>query len=233
MKQKVQWIVGLFTIASTGLALGCGCASERPRLQPVREVIIQQQTTCAMEPTSRLDWGAPFRTVGHVISAPFVAIGNAFTPSERYTEPVGERLMTCPGYYERSYTSTRLMPVGEQYSTVRIQRERILEPVSEQYTTVRIIQSNLLPVGERVKWVKKHHHHRTMIKPVGERFIYEKRFHQGRLQPTGERFIMEKRYHKTTLKPVGEKKTIQKSYQKTMVQPVGQKQDWQKNESLK
>ena len=233
MKQKIHLITGLVTLASAGLAFGCGCSLEGPRLQPVREVIVQQQTTCAMESTSSLDWGAPFRTVGHVISAPFVAIGSAFSPSDRYVEPVGEQLTTCPGYYQREYTRTRLMPVGERFTTVKVIREPMLQPVGERFTTVKVIRHEpiLEPVSEQILW-RKHHHHIKVIKPVGERFISEKRYHRTMLHPVSERFTTEKRYHKT-IKPVGEKVILQKSSQKTMLKKEGQKSYWQGKQNPK
>ncbi len=177
-QQRIQCIAALFTIASAGLALGCGCSSAR--LEPVREVIVQQRsTTCLMEPSSTVDWGAPFRTIGHVIAAPFVALGSAFTPS--YTEPVAEQTY-CP-----SYRSTMLAPVGERFTTVKtIRTSTMLEPVGERFITERSYYRSTLPVGERTVIIK-HHHHKKMLKPVGEQFTSGKRYQKTMLKPVGEK----------------------------------------------
>ena len=169
MKQRIPLLTALVAVASTGIALGCGCSSTR--LAPVRELIVQQPSTCLMETRSTVDWGAPFRAVGSVISAPFVAIGSAFSPSERYVEPVGERLVyTRPLYYR----STTLMPVGERFTTVKIIRSRtLLEPVGERFiiTKKHCYSKSLKPVGERFLITK---HHTKMLKPVGEKLITHK-----------------------------------------------------------
>ena len=205
MKQRIPMIAALMTVASAGVALGCGCSSQSVRLQPVREIIVQKSSTCVMEPQSSVDWGAPFRTVGNVISAPFVAIGNAFTPSERYVAPVGERFVTTyPTYRERLvYESPTLMPVGERFTTVKIIRHRtLLQPVGERFIiTKRYYKTTLRPVGERFTVVRHH----KMLKPVGEKFIIVK--HHKMLKPVGEQLTTEKRYHKTMLKPVGQHQT--------------------------
>jgi len=193
MKPRIQWIAALFTAASAGLAFGafgCGYSTETIRLAPVREMVVEQP--------SSLSWGTPFHAVGSVISAPFVALGNAFSPSVRYVEPVGERL-TYPVTYHRTWVSrqsTMLMPVGERFTTVK---------------TVKIIRSKTLlkPVGERFITVK--HHHKTMLKPVGERFTTVKIIRSKRLllEPVGERITTIK-YIKMApvLEPVGERTII-------------------------
>jgi len=168
MKQRIPLLTALVAVASTGMALGCGCSTTR--LTPVRELIVQQPSTCLMETRSSVDWGAPFRAVGSVISAPFVAIGSALSPSERYVEPVGERLV----YTRPLYRSTTLMPVGERFTTVKIIRSRtLLEPVGERFiiTKKHCYSKSLKPVGERLLITK---HHTKMLKPVGEKFISHK-----------------------------------------------------------
>ena len=218
MKQRIKWIAALFTVASAGLALGCGCSSESPRLQPVRKIVVQQPA-CTMESSSTLGWGTHFRTVGYVTSAPIV--------SNLYVEPVGERLTIYHGYSERSYSSSCLMPVGERFTTVKVIRhEPILQPVGERFITVKSIRTEpiLQPVGE---WftTEKIIRSESSLQPVGEQFLRVKHHHKKLIKPVGEKFIIEKRFHKTTLKPVGEKK----SYHKTMLKPVGQKINWHKS----
>ena len=123
-----------------------GCCYTTTRVQPVREMIVEQ-------PSSSLDWGAPFRAVGNVVSAPFVALGNAFSPSDRYIEPVGERLSYPVTTYRRTWMSrSELRPVGERFTTVKIIRHKtVLEPVGEKITTIKYIKMApvLEPVGER------------------------------------------------------------------------------------
>ena len=174
MKQRIPLLTALVAVASTGMALGCGCSSVR--MEPVRELIVHQPSTCWMETRSTVDWGAPFRAVGSVISAPFVAIGSALSPSYRYAEPGGERLV----YTRPLYRSTTLMPVGERFTTVKIIRSRTL----------------LEPVGERFI-ITKHHCYSKSLKPVGERFIITKH-HTKMLKPVGEKLTIHK---KVMLKP--------------------------------
>lgn len=187
MKLGIQWIAALATVASAGLASGCGYSSESVRIAPVRELIVEQPSTP--------NWGTPFHVVGGLISAPFVALGNAFTPSDRVVEPVGERLTYSTATYQHRWSSrsssTMLMPVGERFTTVKIIRSKPL----------------LKPVGERFITVKRHH--KTMLKPVGERFITVKRYHKTLLEPVGERITTIK-YIKMApvLEPVGERTVI-------------------------
>ena len=176
MKIGKQWIAALFMAASSGLAWGFVCSSETVLVSPVREYVVEQPSP---------NWGTPFHVIGNVISAPFVALGNAFSPSTRYVEPVGERFTT------RTYYHTRLMPVGERFTTVKIIRSR----------------SALMPVGERFTTVKTYH--KKMLKPVGERFITVKSHHKAMLNPVGEKITTIK-YIKMTpvLEPVGERTII-------------------------
>ena len=235
MKQRMQWIAALFTAASASLAMagpgfgfyngGCACPSDRVvRLEPVREVIVKQQflavqrplvvkqTTCLMEPrSSNLSWGTPFHAAGSVISAPFVALGNTFSPSR--VEPVGERLSS----YDNTWTRS---------SRVTWRSEPMLMPVGERFTTVKYIRSKplLVPVGERIT-VKKIHHHKKMLKPVGERFTTVKTYHKTILQPVGERFTTI-RYIKTQplLEPVGERViTTRRILMRPVLEPIGER----------
>ena len=180
MKQRIPILTALVAVASSGIAWGCGCSYHTTtRIEPVRELIVQQRSTCLMEPRSTVDWGAPFRFVGNVVSAPFVAIGSALSPSERYIEPVGERLVYSRPVYQERWTSRHmLLPVGERFTTVKIIRSRTL----------------LEPVGERFLITKKHYTCKT-LKPVGERFITVK--HHKMLKPVGEKLTT----HKVMLKP--------------------------------
>ena len=171
---------------------GCGCLEKKiVRLQPVREMVVERrlytverplpvgESTCLMEPRTTVDWGAPFRTVGHVVSAPFIALGNAFSPSEQVIEPVGERFNTVTTYSTVTYRHKKhltkwnepmLMPVGERFTTVKIIRhKKMLEPVGERFTTVKVIHHKrfLEPVGERTIIVRK----TQILEPVGERII--------------------------------------------------------------
>lgn len=209
--------------------MGCGCSSEVRRIEPVREMVVQRTTTtCLMEPRSSIDWGAPFRTVGHVIAAPFVAMGNAFTPS--YAEPVAEQTY-CPTYRSRA-----LMPVGERITTVKTVRTRtVLQPVGERIISERRCYSTLQPVGERF-------YYRSTLQPVGERFYYrstlqpvgERFYYRSTLQPVGERtVIIRHHHHKKMIKPVGERFIIEKRTQKTMLKPVGERHEISKTYSKK
>ena len=179
---KAQWLAALVTAASASLAFGYGCSWETVRIAPVGERIVVEQP-------SSLDWGAPFRTVGHVVSAPFVALGNAFSPSSSYIEPVGERFVTT--YPSVTYHRTMLMPVGERFTTVKILRSKtLLEPVGERFITVKT-------------------YHKKMLKPVGERFITVKRHHKMMLRPVGEKITTIKTIRMTPiLEPVGERTII-------------------------
>ena len=182
--KKIQWIVALFTAASAGLAMGYdSCYTETLRLAPVRERMIVEQP-------SSVNWGTPFHVVGNVISAPFVALGNALSP--RYVEPVGERLTYPVTTYHRTWVT----------------RQSMLLPVGERFTTVKIIRSKTLPVGERFITVK--HHHKTMLKPVGERFKTVKIIRsKTMLEPVGERITTIKYIRMApVLEPVGERTII-------------------------
>jgi len=169
MKPRISCMAALLTVASTGIAMGFGCSYETTRIEPVREVIIQQPSTYVMESRTTLDWGAPFRAVGGIVSAPFVALGSAFSPSERYVEPVGER-----------------------FTTVRIIRHRtMLEPVGERFVTVKRYHKTLLmPVGERLITVKRYH--KATLRPVGEKFIIWKHHQKAMLKPVGEKTSIQK-----------------------------------------
>lgn len=203
MKPRIPCIAAVITMASAGVAMAFYCPSER--LEPVREVLVQP-STCLMEPSTTLDWGAPFRTAGRVISAPFVALGSAFSPSERYVEPVGERFTTVRIIRQR----TVLEPVGEQCITLKRYHKTLLQPVGEQFITVR-------------------RYHKTLLQPVGERFISVKRYHKATLRPVGEKTILWKHHQKAMLKPVGEQFKTQKYLKKPMLKPVGEKTNIQKS----
>ncbi len=259
---RIQLIGTLFTVASAGLAFGCGCSSETVRVRPVRECIIKQPSciverplavrelnTCPM-PERRLDLLAPFRTVGHIVSAPFVAVGRTFSPSDNYIAPVGERLDYDTFSYENQWAEprTRLMPVGERFTTVRTYRTSDLSPVGERYISVKKHHRMLRPVGEEFVTVKSHR--KAMLRPVGEEFITVKGHRKAMLRPVGERtfstksyqhqkmlksegertWIEKKSYRKANLKPVGELTEIQKGYKKTTLKPVGEKQVIQKQQ---
>ncbi len=181
MKSRLQWIVVLFTVVSTGMAMGYSCSTRY--VAPVRERIV-------VEEPSSLSWGTPFYAVGSVISAPFVALGNALSPS--YAEPVGERFYPTSTYHHAWIrpSETRLMPVGERF------------------TTVKVIRSRPMPVGERIITVR-HHYHKTMLKPVGERFRTVKIVRtRTMLEPVGERTIIRTTRMMPVLEPVGERTII-------------------------
>ena len=183
MKQRIQWVVGLFAIASASLAWGCGCASERS-IQPVREVIVQQQ--------------------------PMSYSGSYCEPAYSSTmlAPVGERFTTVKTIKITRYEPL-LQPVGERFTTVRtIRYEPLLQPVGERVIWVKHHHKMLKPVGERFI-SEKRYHHKTLVKPVGEKFIKEKGYHKALTKPVGEKITMEK--NKTLLKSGAHKTSWQKS----------------------
>lgn len=213
MKYRTQWLAALTVAASAsaGLAFGPGSGPYGPYgstgayggfgpytrnvtcLEPVSERVLVRET-CPMEPRSSIDWGSPFRFVGRVVSAPFVAVGNALSPA-----PVGERYTT--------WHSSTLMPVGERITTTRVIRtHRMLVPVGERVQTVKIYRSSrLMPVGERITTIRTH----RMLAPVGERVRTVKVYHSSRLMPVGERISTTRiiKYHRV-LEPVGERTYI-------------------------
>ena len=236
MKQRIQMIGVLFTVASAGLAMGCGCSSESSRLAPVREVIIDQPqcaierpvavrefTTCVTESGSGFNFWSPFRAVGSVISAPFVAVGHALSPSDRYAEPVGERLGGYTSYPDVAYQqersirySQRLMPVGERFTTTRIiHREPILQPVGERFITVKRYHQTMSPVGERYKSTRIIHKN-TLLQPVGKwSTMSTAKHHKKMLKPVGEQLTGKSIHSKTLLKPMDKKRATSEKQQAT------------------
>ncbi|MCX6966547.1 MAG: hypothetical protein NTZ46_01995 [Verrucomicrobia bacterium] len=180
MKQTTQWVAALFTVASAGLALGCGC--ERVRLEPVRERMVQrtvcsvrqpvviQRTRCVRECSSRL-WTTPTQAntpyvITHVYTRPaqpeIVAAYDDLAP----IEPVGERLTTT------SYVNRPLMP-----RRVAFQSEPIFQPVGERITTIRTVRTRpvLQPVRERVTTVCTLRA-RPVLEPVAERTVIRRTY---------------------------------------------------------
>ncbi len=167
MKQTTQWIAALFMVASTGLAFGCGCSSEKVRLEPVRERMIKQ-TVCTVEQPVLIRhtgyvsqcpselWSLPTRA-----NPPYV-ISQVYTPRFRSyvgaplnepeyvgsfgdLEPIGERITT---------TSNLCNPCGMRQQvtkTITLRRATMLTPVGEKIIRVRYLKMTpvLQPVGER------------------------------------------------------------------------------------
>ena len=231
MKQTTQWIAALFTVASAGLALGCGCSMEKVRLEPVRERIIQQKfcsiqepvfisrTSYATECPSRSFWVAPSKenpayVIGNVFTAPFRLITgrslgepdvlSSYNYREQLLEPVGERLssMKCTSCSKKHCMTKK----------VTFHREMLL-PVGERLNTVKVIRTKplLMPVGEctNLQVIRT----KPLLMPVGEQCSDLKLIH-GKLllTPVGEK-ITTIRYLKfqPVLEPVGER-IITKSY---------------------
>ena len=211
MKQKTQWIAALFTVASAGLAMGCGCSVEKVRLEPVREKIIQQKICSIQEPVlinrttyvtqtpSRSFWVAPSKenpayVIGNVFTAPFRAITgrslgepdvlSSYNYRERLLEPVGESFTTMK--------STSYMCGKKHHLTkkVTLHREMLL-PVGERLTTVKVIRTTpmLMPVGECTNL--KVIHSKPLLMPVGEK-ITTIRYLKMKpvLAPVGEKTII-------------------------------------------
>jgi hypothetical protein len=209
MKQTTQWIAALFTVASAGLALGCGCSSEKVRLEPVRERIIQQNTCSIQQPVlitrtryitecpSRTFWVAPSKenppyVIGNVFTAPFRAISgrslgepdvlSSYNYREQLLEPVGER-----------FTTVKSTSCGRMHCTTKkiTYHKQMLMPVGERLTTVKVIRTKplLMPVGEcsdlRVI------HSKPLLMPVGEKITtihYLKM--RPVLEPVGEQTLI-------------------------------------------
>ena len=235
MKQKTQWIAALFTVASAGLALGCGCSMENVRLEPVRERIIQQNTCAIQQPIlinrtsyvtetpSRSFWVAPSKenpayVISNVFTAPFRAITGrslgqpdvlaTYNFRERLLEPVGERFTTVKS------TSCDLRKKHCLTKKVTLHKE-LLMPVGERFTTVKMIRTTplLTPVGEQyssMKFVES----KPLLMPVGEQCSSLKVIHSNALlTPVGEK-ITTIRYLKMepVLEPVGERTIITRTY---------------------
>jgi hypothetical protein len=178
MKQRIQLLSVLFTVASAGLAFGCGCSSEVTRVQPVRELTVEQPS-CIME--------------------------RAFIPSDQCLVPVGERLTTCSTvtYQNTCIGSDVLLPFGERYRTWKRAHDAMFAPVGERLIVEKSYQNELQPVGERFITVKTYH--KTLMQPVGERVIIEKSYHKGMIKPVGEKSTIIKGQKTMLKKPVGER----------------------------
>ena len=185
--------------------MGCGCSSERVRLEPVREQIIQtndcsvqqpvliNRTSYVTETPSRTFWVAPSRenpayVIGNVLTAPFRALtGRSLgepdvLSSYNYAEPVGERITTVTS-----------LKCGKHHmlKKVTLHRDSMLMPVGERYTTVKVIRTKplLMPVGERFTTVRVIH--KPLLQPVGERVTIIRRIQMKPvLEPVGERTIL-------------------------------------------
>ncbi|MEI6561034.1 MAG: hypothetical protein WCO68_03000 [Verrucomicrobiota bacterium] len=227
MKQTTQWIAALFTVASAGLAMGCGCSTEKVRLEPVRERIVEQKicaiqqpilisrTSYVTETPSRTFWVAPSKenpayVIGNVFTAPFRAITgrslgepdvlSSYNYRERLLEPVGERFTTMK--------STSCNCAKKHCMTKKVTfHSQTLLPVGERLTTVKVIRTTplLQPVGEQCMDLKVVH-----VKPV--------------LMPGGEQCSNLRIIHsKPLLMPVGEKiSTIRYLKMQPVLAPVGE-----------
>lgn len=218
MKQTTQWIAALFTVASAGLAMGCGCSTEKVRLEPVRERIIEQKTCAIQQPIlinrtsyvtetpSRTFWVAPSKenpayVIGNVFTAPFRAITGrslgepdvvaSYNYRERLLEPVGEKLTTV--------TSKSTFLCGKKHhmsKKITLHRESMLMPVGERFNTVKVIRTTplLMPVGENCTNLEVIHS-KPLLMPVGEKIITTRYLKmQPVLAPVGEQTIIRKTY---------------------------------------
>ncbi|MDD5351272.1 MAG: hypothetical protein PHQ12_13765 [Chthoniobacteraceae bacterium] len=224
MKLQIQLIAMLLATASAGLAMGCGCASQKVRLEPVREQVITHSSCAIQQPlvSSRTayvpecpscawvppDTSHPAYVVGNVLTAPFRLItGRSLgqpdvVSSFHYTEPVGEKITTIR-------STKHFNKCGDMTKKVTI-RDSMLEPVGERLTTVKVIRTKplLQPVGEQVTTIRRVEM-QPVMEPVGEKTIiqYSK---PSCLAPVGERTII--RYSKPAcLAPVGERTIIRYS----------------------
>ena len=214
MKHTTQWIAALFTVASAGLALGCGCSSEKVRLEPVREQILERNVCAVQQPVlirrtayitetpSRTLWVAPSKenpayVIGNVFTAPFRAITGrslgqpdvvaSYQYRERLLEPVGEKFT--------AETSKSTFLCGKKHhmtKKVTFYRDSMLMPVGERLTTVKVIRTTplLMPVGEKCTNLKVIHS-KPLLMPVGEKITtirYLKM--QPVLAPVGEQTVI-------------------------------------------
>ena len=212
MKQKTQWIAALLTDASAGLAMGCGCSSEKVRLEPVRERIIEQNACSIQQPIlinrtsyvtecpSRSFWVAPSKenpsyVIGNVFTAPFRFVTgrslgepdvlSSYNYRERLLEPVGEHFTTMK--------STSCNCAKKRCTTKKVTfHSQTLMPVGERLTTVKVIRTTplLLPVGEQCSNLRVIHS-KPLLMPVGEKIStirYLKM--QPVLAPVGEQTII-------------------------------------------
>lgn len=188
MKQRIQLVAILFTVASAGLAFGCGCSSEKVRLQPVREQIIERNVCPVSQPVvaSRTAYvpecpscywvppstSSPGYVIGNVLTAPFRLItGRSLgqpdvVKSYTYSEPVGKRITTVT-----SHSTTHITNCG-MTKKVTLHSESMLMPVGEQLTNVKVIRTKPLmePVGEQITTIR-HVEMKPVLEPVSERTI--------------------------------------------------------------
>jgi len=205
MKQRIQLLSVVLTVASTGLAFGCGCSSGVSRVQPVRELIIEKPSYTLAPVAER------------VTTCSTVTYQNKCIGSDLMLLPIGDRYRTWKTAHDAMFAPA---PVGERVIIEKSYQSEMLPPVSEQLITVKTYHKTLLkPVGERIIIEKSYH--KGMIRPVGERFTTLKS-HRVILKPVGERSLHVKGYHKTMLKPVGEKGTIIKSQKVWLKKPMSE-----------
>lgn len=178
MKARIQLVAVLFSVASAGLAMGCGCASERVRLEPVREQIVQTSACPVRQPvlshrTAYVPECPSCRWVPPSTSNPAYAIGNFVTAPFRfitgrslgqpdvvrsytYSEPAAQRVVTTTRA-KRHYNKC-----GQPTGKVTIIKDSMLEPVGERLTTVKVIRTKPMPVAESCP---------ILAEPVAERTI--------------------------------------------------------------
>lgn len=164
--------------------------------------------------------------------------------------PVGERVVytqTYPGYYYNSPSPGQVLGnvitapfrlVGGALSwtgQALSGQPGYLEPVGERYTTVHVIRQPAMiePVGERVTIIR----HRTILEPVGERWVSGgcntcglSSFNRcgysscNSCMPVGERFTTVRVIRHRMMEPVGERFiTTRVIHHRTILQPVGEK----------
>ena len=181
----------LITVASTTVAMGCGCSSERVRVAPIREQIVSN--TCMPQPavtcqpiaatkrtvyvpeSSSCYWVPPSTTtpgyvIGNFFTAPFRWITGRslgqpdIVSSHRYSELSTARVTTM--------TTKRISsPCGLKEIT---HKSTMLAPVGERITDVKVIKTTpmLQPVCEQMPTIHRVEV-KTVLKPVAERTIIQ------------------------------------------------------------
>jgi len=188
MKHSIQLVAVLFTVASAGMAFGCGCSSTKVRVEPVREQIIQSSSCNISQPivSSRTTYvpecpscyWVPPKTdnaayaIGNVLTAPLrLVTGRSLgqpdvVSTHSYLEPVGEKITKVTTSSKRHFTKCGMT------KKVTIRSESMLAPVGEQLTTVKVIRTKpmLMPVAEQITTVR-HIEMQPVLEPVSERVI--------------------------------------------------------------
>ncbi|MEI8233650.1 MAG: hypothetical protein WCH57_03080 [Verrucomicrobiota bacterium] len=169
--------------------MGCGCSTERVRLAPVREQIIERNACAINQPvvSSRTAYvpecpscywvppstSNPAYVIGNVLTAPLRLItGRSLgqpdvVASHSYLEPVGERVATVT-----TSSKSHFNKCGQLTKKVTIRSDSMLMPVGERLTTVKFIRTKplLMPAGEQITTIR-HIEMKPVMEPVGENTI--------------------------------------------------------------